>query len=98
MEYSLPCDPRVLLLHDSETCLDLCDYKLLIINVLVAAKMLVAFNWKLQYFPSREEWIQKFRFILLINLSARVNYYQGHESALAKFKNVGSIFCSTGSL
>lgn len=72
-------------------CLDLFEYNLFLMIVLVAS------YWKLQHLPSRVEWFQKHRFILLMNnLSARAGYYQGHESKVAKFKKRWSPFCSTG--
>lgn len=66
---------------------------LLIMNALVAAKMVVAAKWKSQHLRPSEEQLLKFRFIFLMNnLSAIANYYEGHESVVEKFKKCWTPF------
>lgn len=75
--------------HDTYFCLTISPTvlifrnMLLIVNVLVAAKILVAFYWKPPHPPSRKERLMKMRFILLLKkLSAIVKYINGVDKAL----------------
>lgn len=62
-------------------------HKMLIVNVLVAAKMLIAAVWKSLQIPTKNDWLTKLRHIMLMNkLSTISAYRQGVEPALVKFK------------
>lgn len=86
--------PKVFLLHDLSNCFDLQGHKIIIMNALVAAKILVASYWKILHLPTKIEWLMKMRFNLLMNklTAIIINYTQGAEKTSLTFVKCWSPF------
>lgn len=81
--------PQIYLLHDFSLILLDGPKQLLMLNLCVAASLLLATNWGSAEGPLKEEWLGKARFLSLINqLSALTKYCQGNSSALLQFLKV----------
>lgn len=96
----IPFSSCIYLFHDfSSVKLDRLTQQLLI-NLCVAASLLLASNWKSTEVPSKEKWLGKVRFVFLMSkLSALINYRQGDSLTFFHFKKIWApffqLYCNT---
>lgn len=63
------------------------------VNMLIAALLLLATNWKSTTLPLVEEWISQVRYVFLMGkLSAVCRYRMGQEKAIELFPFQWSVF------
>lgn len=74
----LPWDPKFFLLCDFSRHGGISKFKYFVANALVVTKLLIASLWKRSLIPSKQDWIIKFHYVLLMNkLSAITRYRSG---------------------
>lgn len=82
----LPMNPRVMLLLDFEYG-GVVTFKILLAHMLTAATLLIAKPWKSEKELQLMDWIEKIRYMCLVNkLTAIIIYRTGNATALRDFK------------
>lgn len=95
METTIPVDPRLMLVADMEHLIF--HHKILLVNLLAAASLLIAPFWKLVKVPKLQDWIIKMKNIwLLSKLSAMCKYRTGHETAIRKCSGQWTVLVKSG--
>lgn len=70
--------------------------RVLLLNMLAVAPVLIASKWKPSEVPSMNDWLSEIRYMALMNkLSAICACKTGHEKALANFTALWKLFLSS---
>lgn len=80
----------------------LCDFsdlelnrprKMLLLNLSLAATLLLAAKWKTADIPTKKDWLRKATFLsLMCKLSAIIKYLQGHTQPFVRLKRQWAVF------
>lgn len=93
---ALPFVPQVMLLGNFRGC-ELMVSKMLLINLIAAATMVVVRKWKSSELPLVGEWLSKVRYTALMNkLSTICAYRAGDANALYNFNKQWELFLFSG--